>query len=109
MPVVLRMSETRRLESLDLTVTIEAVVEDSRCPEGEACLWAGDAAVAVVLTGATSPSTRVVLHTNLPSGRETTYQGVRVRLIEVAPRPTAGERPRAEQYRITLSFTKGQE
>jgi len=72
-----------------LTMTFEAVVEDSRCPTGTNCIWEGDAVVRVRLDErGTAPAT-YVLHTSDRYQQAFEHGNVRVRLLEVAPHPAA--------------------
>lgn len=48
-PFTLRLAESARLPSDDLTVTFKAVTSDSRCPQGVVCVHAGEADVVLAL------------------------------------------------------------
>jgi hypothetical protein len=54
-PFVLRMNQKAaiadNLNQRNLMVKFEEVLEDSRCPEGAMCFWAGQAIVAVSING----------------------------------------------------------
>jgi hypothetical protein len=77
-------------------------VEDSRCPTGTTCLWAGDATVEVRITASGSEPAIYKLRLNVETAREISHAGFRVRLAAVAPHPTAGKTPQLPDYRITL-------
>lgn len=89
---------------VDLTVTFEAVTGDSRCPSDVVCIWAGDAAVRLQLSGEATGD--LVLHT--PTETIGPRSGVagrfRVELLELTPQPHTG-RPRPPAYRATLRIT----
>jgi len=55
MPFVLKVNQKAaiadNLNQRNLMVKFEEVVEDSRCPEGAMCIWAGQAIVAVSING----------------------------------------------------------
>lgn len=67
-----------------VTVTVTEVV-DSRCPQGAACMWAGDAAVSVQVGTDT-----VVLHSNPSVGPATAVLsgGQTLVLNDVVPHPS---------------------
>ena len=102
--MILSPGTPQRIPETDLTVVFEAVVEDSRCPTGTNCVWAGDAAVRVRVDSANSKPTSYMLHTNDGFEREVVHGNVRIRLSSLTPEPTADGRPRAEDYRLTLSI-----
>ena len=77
-------------------------VDDSRCPKGVACVWAGDAAVRLE-SGAES----VVLHTNGTVGAATSkLAGATVTLTEVRPEPVASNPAKKTDYEITLRVSQ---
>lgn len=89
---------------VDLTVTFEAVTGDSRCPADVVCVWAGDAAVRLQLSGEATGS--LVLHTptEVVGPRSGVAGRFRVELLELTPEPhTTRVRPPA--YRVTLRIT----
>lgn len=100
--VVLAVGVSKRVPDTNLTVKIEAIVSDSRCPTGTRCVWAGDAAVKIQTSAPGTPPATAVLHTNLASAKPAVHAGWRIRLVEVAPAPTADGPPRPEDYRVTL-------
>ena len=48
-----------------IAIRFEDVLEDSRCPEGATCVWAGNAKVSVTVTRTGKEPARVELNTNL--------------------------------------------
>ena len=102
--IVLSPGAPQRIPDTDLTVVFEAVVEDSRCPVGTNCVWAGDATVRMRIDSANAKPTTYVLHTNDGFEREVVHGNVRIRLSSLTPEPTADRRPRAEDYRVTLAI-----
>ncbi len=105
--IVLSPGDSQRIPDTDLTVVFEAVVEDSRCPVGTNCVWAGDAIVRMRIDSANAKPTRYMLHTNDGFEREVVHGTVRIRLSSLTPEPTADRRPRAEDYRVTLVIREG--
>lgn len=99
MNAVLRLGESLRFSD---TVTIVAEnVEDSRCPTGVNCIWAGDAVVTLAMRVANASSS-FTLHTNGQFAREIEQNGIRIVLTGVAPHPAADASPRREDYRVSL-------
>jgi hypothetical protein len=87
-------------------ITFDNVSDDSRCPAGASCMWAGDAAAAFTLETPPSAALHRTLHTNGRFERETEYGGLVVRLEDVEPHPKEGATIRPDDYRATLVVTK---
>ena len=82
---------------LDETLTFTGLVDDSRCPEGVACVWAGMVRVAVART---HPAARIAPDTLTLGGTGGYDTYGPFQLLGVAPLPTAQQpQPDASQYR----------
>jgi hypothetical protein len=80
-----------------------AVVEDSRCPRGVTCVWAGRAVVEVAATvGVDGPERTVRLEVGAPEAGSAELFGVRVAAEALDPYPSAGAVARREDYRLRL-------
>jgi hypothetical protein len=101
--IVAAPDESRALLDTGLTLTFEAVVEDSRCPVGGTCVWEGDAVVRIRIDGAGVKPSIYTLHTNERATREVAHGDVRIRLVSLTPLPTAEGPPRPADYRATLA------
>lgn len=102
--VVLALSASSRLLDSDRTVTFEQI-EDSRCPTGVTCVWAGDAIVGLRVDGR-GDTARHSLSLNQEARREAVVGDIRVTLVSVTPHPSADRTPRPDEYRITLSIER---
>ena len=100
--VVLARGASQRVANTDLTVFFDTVVEDSRCPRGVNCVWAGDAAVRVRIEEPGAPPATHTLHTNDGFQREFAHDDLRVELASLTPEPTTEGPPRPDDYRVTL-------
>ena len=83
-----------------LSLTFQDLGEDSRCPVGAICIWAGNARAIVVVS-----DFEVSLNTTLEP-RQILHRGYSIRLVDVAPYPELGEQHRPENYVITLIAEK---
>ncbi|WP_328392924.1 hypothetical protein [Nocardia sp. NBC_00416] len=88
-----------------MTVLFAEVPEDSRCPEGTACMWAGDATIVAEVTVGAQRS-RQELHSNRRFATGATVGGYRIELVAVHPSPPAGGRVPAADYRVDLLVTR---
>ena len=85
-------------DSGQITITFEAVREDSRCPNGTTCVWAGDAAVELIATDTEGSPYRIILHTHATLEREVEFDGHLLRLLNVEPYPRDGSTIEPDQY-----------
>lgn len=91
-----------------LRITFEGVGEDSRCPTGVQCMWAGDAAATFTLETPPAAAVQRTLHTNGRFERQTDCDGLVVRLEEIKPYPKEGVTIVPGDYRATLVVTRRQ-
>ncbi|MCC7129630.1 MAG: hypothetical protein IT297_04450 [Anaerolineae bacterium] len=91
-----------------LRLSFEAVLEDSRCPEGAQCIWAGQvrAQLHAWADGAAAETFELITSTakQAPDNAHT-YHGYRIELLAVDPYPQSPADPQARlpaDYRLTL-------
>lgn len=110
--IYFNQGENKFLKEYEMNVTFKGISEDSRCPEGVACIWAGVAVADVEVMGlATRP---VVLHlaTTENAGRNyfqsAEFNGYTISLTEVNPYPTSQKSAKtlAGNYRIGITIKK---
>jgi hypothetical protein len=89
-----------------LRITFEGISEDSRCPTGAQCIWAGDAAAEFTLHKAPSEPLERTLHTNGRFERQTQCDAFVVRLEDVKPYPKQGAPIAPGDYRATIVVTR---
>lgn len=103
-PFELKPAESATIEGL--RITFEGVGEDSRCPSGGQCVWAGDAAAAFSIQKPPAAAARRTLHTSGRFERRTDYGDFVVRLEDLKPYPKDGEAIAADDYRAILIVTR---
>ncbi len=89
------------VEGERLRVTFDRVAEDSRCPEGVQCVWAGNAKVVLRLSKSRRRSSTMSLNTGTDP-KEASYRGYEVRLVKLEPYPKEKRRIRKRDYVATL-------
>jgi hypothetical protein len=81
------------------------MVEDSRCPEGTNCIWAGNAKVKIeVRDNRNNPRTFELNSTTRPTVAD--YAGYEIKLSNLTPRPAGNVRIDPTKYRATFEVTK---
>src|SRR5262245_36607773 len=86
-------------------ITFDGVTEDSRCPTGVQCVWAGDVAAAFELEKSPD-AVRVTLHTSGRFQQQAEFDSLVVRLEDVKPYPKLGQTIARADYRATLLVSK---
>ena len=99
----LTIKQKETVKSGDLTIEFVAVLEDSRCPEGVSCIWAGNAKVQIKMSKSGAAAETLELNTNLQP-RTANYQGYTITLAGVNPYPKDGVE--TGNYALNLSVEK---
>src|SRR5262245_20580819 len=89
-----------------LRITFEGIADDSRCPTGAQCVWAGDAAATFTLEKPPAAAQHRTLHTNGRYENQVSIDTLVVRLDDVEPRPKLGGTIDPADYRATLVVTR---
>ena len=106
---VLRVGEEVLVAEQKLSVKLVSVPEDSRCPTGVNCIWAGNVRVQLQVTKTGSKPAKVELNLNprdFPEGEATDCGSYRVKLVKVDPYPVIDQQLKAGDYTATLSVSK---
>ncbi len=91
----LPVGKTAALRGTDTRLTFKEVSADSRCPTDVVCVWAGDAAIAVVISRNGAPDETQTMNINAPTN-EITSGNLRIKFVGLAPVPRQSDTsPRA--------------
>ena len=96
----LEFGEQASLENRELSIKFTELLEDSRCPEGVVCVWAGNAKVALQIN-----DQETTLNTYLEP-KETTISSFNIALISVSPYPVYTMDFQNEDYVVRLLVTE---
>jgi hypothetical protein len=96
---VLRFGEGVSVQNAGLKIVFQDVTEDSRCPEGAVCVWAGNARVLLGVNDST-----IALNTMLDPKLAVLGKYV-VRLSSLGPYPMIGQRIQKGDYVASLMVT----
>lgn len=104
-----KLSVGRQVSIRDTRLRIRFIggKDDSRCPSDVTCVWGGNAAEQFQL-GIGNRTRKVTLNTSKASSfvSEVTYQGYKVKLIELSPYPRSDRRIQPRDYTATLLVSK---
>ncbi len=85
------------------TVRFDSVIEDSRCPTGAMCVWAGRAEVQLTMTHPDGPDdlhqARLV---DRPDSNTALVEGWFVEFVDLLPRPAINQPPDPNARRVRL-------
>jgi hypothetical protein len=110
--IYFNQDENRFLKEYDMNVTFKGVSEDSRCPEGVNCIWAGVAIAQVEVMGTTTRPMVLELATMENAGRNyhqsVEFNGYTISLEEVTPFPKSdgGAKALEGKYKIGIKIQK---
>jgi hypothetical protein len=105
-PFDLALGQSAHLASDQFSVTFAQVIEDSRCPKGVECVWAGQVAEMLDVSQngqASSPVKLTLGGAGRPSDAAMAQvAGHTVQLMAVEPYPQNGKKPAPADYTVTL-------
>jgi hypothetical protein len=96
--IVVRTGET--VTFAQNSVKLLRVFEDSRCPEGVQCVWAGTVKVEIESITGMGTSTEVI-----ELGKTLTTEGEQITVVSVSPYPKAGEQIAQSAHTVTLNVS----
>jgi hypothetical protein len=97
----LARGKTAEVQGRNLRIRLEDVLDDSRCPAGVQCVWAGDARVVLRLTQSGREASLDTLRLTLEP-HAVTYGSYQVRLEALEPARQQNAPPRPEAYVASL-------
>ena len=97
--VTLRMGE--RATFKDSSVTLLDVMDESRCPEGVTCIWAGTVKAKILSMTGVGKSTEII-----ELGKSLTTEAETITFLSATPHPTQGKSILSADYRLIFEVTK---
>jgi len=100
--VKVQVNKQARVSGTKFTVKFLELVEDSRCPTGSNCVWAGNAKIKIQITkNGKSPKT-LELNSNGPE--TAAFDGYTFKLIALTPHPAINIRINRNGYVATIAM-----
>jgi hypothetical protein len=103
--ILIKQGKEAKVEGEDLKISFVDVTQDSRCPEGATCIWAGNARVHLMARNSKDECAEFDLNTHL-TPVEYDFGRYKIRLAQLAPHPSIHGMPKAGEYTATLVVTK---
>lgn len=110
--IYFREGENKFLQEFQMNITFKNIAEDSRCPEGTQCVWAGVAVANVEFMSTTSRPMILQLSTAEVKGKDyhktQSFNGYSISLKEITPYPTSqkGTKSLSGMYKIGIEISK---
>ena len=99
-----QINKQKKFSRSNLTIKFVSLIEDSRCPEGTNCVWAGNAQIKIEVSKSGKKEIFEV-NTNLgPKGA--TYNGYAIELISLTPVPKENIRINRNGYMATFVISR---
>ena len=102
--VLLQLHQEKSVPSAGFKIKFVEMVEDSRCPAGTNCVWAGNAKVKIEVRGKGSARTFELNSTSEPT--VVVFSGYEIKLLGLTPKPAANVRINPDKYLATFEVTK---
>ena len=99
-PFKIKLGESVMFQQEDLNIRFDELLEDSRCPEGATCFWAGNGRIVIQLN-----ELKTELNTYLDP-QDTTLSGYRLELKDLKPYPSLNKKINKEDYTVELLLMK---
>ena len=92
-------------EKYKFVLQLDSITNESRCPEGGECLWAGNAKAKFNLTEAGN-NHQFILNTNTAFGSDTIIGEIRYKLIHLLPYPSVNNTFQYISYYAVIAVGK---
>ena len=86
-------------------IQLDSITEESRCPEGVECIWAGNARAKFNLTEAGN-NHQFILNTNTAFGNDTIIGKISYKLINLLPYPSVNNTLQYNSYYAVIVVSK---
>lgn len=101
----LAVGESARIAGTDITLVLERVANESRCPTDAVCVWEGNAAVQVRVRPTTNTESVLTLNTNIEP-RSAVIDAYTLALSDLAPHPRSTMSIPQQDYRARFRLSR---
>ena len=103
--IELKYGEIIRNSDYQISIVLDSVLNDSRCPTGAQCIWAGNASVRFVYSSANN-KVSFVLNTISSFRTDSLIDGYRIRMTKLTPYPELGVQIKQSDYKAEIEIKK---
>jgi hypothetical protein len=102
----IRFGEVVSIKKEGLKIGFENVVEDSRCPTGVECVWAGNAKIVILMKNNRRRAYTIKLNTSVEPKQDNFLKKYDVKLVSLSPYPKKDAKIKNRDYVATLIVSK---
>ena len=103
--VSVQIHTEKKVANAGIRIKFVEMVEDSRCPTGTTCIWAGSAKVKIEVRNGRGPAQTFELNTGI-SPSVAKFGGYDIRLMGLTPKPAVNIRINRNGYVATFEVAK---
>ena len=103
--VSVQLHKEKSIPGAGFRIKFVEMVEDSRCPTGTTCIWAGNAKVKIEVRGGRGDSKTFELNSTMQP-TIVTYAGYDIKLAGLTPKPAANVRIDPDKYLASFEVVK---
>ena len=103
--ILVKQGKEVKVKGEDLQLTFVSVMDDSRCPEGATCVWAGNGRVHLIARNSKGDCAEFDLNTTLEP-LEHDFGRYQIKLVQLSPYPSIKHTSKPDEYVATLVVTK---
>ena len=103
--IKVKVGKQKKFSRSKINVKFVSLVEDSRCPEGTNCVWAGNAKIKVFVSRASGAGETFEMNTNL-GAKGATFGEYAINLTDLTPTPKANVRLNRNAYTATFTIAR---
>lgn len=99
-----KVGQKVEIKDANLQITFTAVEDDSRCPAGVTCVWAGNAKLNIEVKRSKKKYISTSLNTTL-NPKDVDYKGYKIKLVGITPNRKADAPLDPAEYEATIIVT----
>ena len=103
--IKVKVGKQKKFSRSKISVKFVSLVEDSRCPEGTNCVWAGNAKIKVFVSRGNGEGETFEMNTNL-GAKGATFGEYAIYLTDLTPTPKANVRLNRNAYTATFTIAR---
>jgi hypothetical protein len=100
----LRLGREAIIKNERIRIAFSSVEEDSRCPTGEDCIWAGNAKIAMKISAPNGDPIQVELNTDVEP-RHVAFSKYDIKIVGLTPHPKSNSNIDKKAYTARLVLT----
>jgi hypothetical protein len=104
-PFSLGPGESASIAGEDMTLRFVEVLNDSRCPEGAVCIWAGEVSARLEITYLGVTNEKILVQPGLSQPAEEDFTDYEI-AFDIRPYPVVGEEINRDDYRLHLTVIR---